>query len=80
MLLRGSTREATESSKESSAAPAASSQRFLWCHCDHYCPTDSTNNTCRYGATWRSHYLPIIHWGFSVQIGRGWGFLIVISS
>lgn len=50
MLLRGSTREATESSKESSAAAADSSQRFLWCHCDHYCPTDSTNNTCRYGA------------------------------
>ncbi|XP_075881799.1 bone morphogenetic protein receptor type-1B-like isoform X2 [Nelusetta ayraudi] len=47
MLLRSSAREATESSKESSAAPAASSQRILWCHCDHYCPTDSTNNTCR---------------------------------
>lgn len=49
MLLKASNREAAGSGKESggSAAPAPSAQRLLWCHCYHYCPEDSTNNTCR---------------------------------
>ncbi|XP_017269269.1 bone morphogenetic protein receptor type-1B isoform X1 [Kryptolebias marmoratus] len=49
MLLRTSSKEAVESGKETSgsAAPASSSQRFLWCHCYHHCPEDSANNTCR---------------------------------
>ncbi|KAM9744217.1 bone morphogenetic protein receptor type-1B isoform 1-T2 [Menidia menidia] len=49
MLLRASSKEAVESGKETfgSTAPASSSQRFLWCHCYHHCPEDSTNNTCR---------------------------------
>uniref|UniRef100_A0A673CHR3 Serine/threonine-protein kinase receptor n=1 Tax=Sphaeramia orbicularis TaxID=375764 RepID=A0A673CHR3_9TELE len=49
MLLRASNKEAVESGKEisGSIAPASSSQRLLWCHCNHHCPEDSTNNTCR---------------------------------
>lgn len=52
MLLRGgSNKDTAESGKETSGstAPVSSSQRFLWCHCYHHCPEDSTNNTCRYG-------------------------------
>uniref|UniRef100_A0A1A8QKR5 Serine/threonine-protein kinase receptor n=2 Tax=Nothobranchius rachovii TaxID=451742 RepID=A0A1A8QKR5_9TELE len=49
MRLKTSSKEAEGNAKETfgSAAPASSSQRFLWCQCSHYCPDDSTNNTCR---------------------------------
>uniref|UniRef100_A0A3B3U2Z5 receptor protein serine/threonine kinase n=1 Tax=Poecilia latipinna TaxID=48699 RepID=A0A3B3U2Z5_9TELE len=49
MLLKASSKETVESGKKAlgSTAPALSSQRFLWCHCYHHCPDDSTNNTCR---------------------------------
>lgn len=49
MLLKASNKEAARGGKEAggSAAPVPSAQRLLWCHCYHYCPEDSTNNTCR---------------------------------
>lgn len=49
MLLKASNKEAAGGGKETggSAAPVPSAQRLLWCHCYHYCPEDSTNNTCR---------------------------------
>ncbi|TNN80622.1 Bone morphogenetic protein receptor type-1B [Liparis tanakae] len=49
MLLRASSKESGESGKETSGstAPSSSSQHLLWCHCNQYCPEDSTNNTCR---------------------------------
>ncbi|KAJ3604115.1 hypothetical protein NHX12_028856, partial [Muraenolepis orangiensis] len=49
MLLRASNRAALEGGKEAggSSAPALSAANMLWCYCDHHCPDDSTNNTCR---------------------------------
>ncbi|XP_061757999.1 bone morphogenetic protein receptor type-1B isoform X2 [Nerophis ophidion] len=49
MLLRASSKEASEGRKENggSTSTASSSQRLLWCHCYHHCPDDSVNNTCR---------------------------------
>ncbi|MEQ2187235.1 Bone morphogenetic protein receptor type-1B, partial [Goodea atripinnis] len=47
MLLKASSKETAESGKTlGSMAPALSSERFLWCHCYHHCPDDSTN-VCR---------------------------------
>lgn len=54
MLLKASNKATAGSWKEtsSSAAPAPSTQSLLWCHCYHYCPEDSTNNTCRWAEIW----------------------------
>lgn len=54
MLLKASNKATAGSRKEtsSSAAPAPSAQSLLWCHCYHYCPEDSTNNTCRWAEIW----------------------------
>ncbi|KAJ8338888.1 hypothetical protein SKAU_G00356740 [Synaphobranchus kaupii] len=48
MLLRDSGKMATGGWGEESRSVAPQVQpRWLWCHCYHHCPVDSTNNTCR---------------------------------
>uniref|UniRef100_A0A8C6TYP3 Serine/threonine-protein kinase receptor n=2 Tax=Neogobius melanostomus TaxID=47308 RepID=A0A8C6TYP3_9GOBI len=49
MLLRASSKVTAESGTEVSGSmvPASANQRLLWCHCNHHCPDDSLNNTCR---------------------------------
>ncbi|XP_072288774.1 bone morphogenetic protein receptor type-1B isoform X1 [Eucyclogobius newberryi] len=49
MLLQASSKESVESGREqsSSMAPASANQRLLRCHCNHHCPDDSVNSSCR---------------------------------
>ncbi|XP_033845277.2 bone morphogenetic protein receptor, type IBb isoform X2 [Periophthalmus magnuspinnatus] len=47
MLLRNGWKGAKEKRpEESDVSTTAASKSLLWCHCNHHCPEDSTNNTC----------------------------------
>ncbi|XP_028836010.1 bone morphogenetic protein receptor, type IBb isoform X2 [Denticeps clupeoides] len=48
MLLRDSGKVMMEGvGGEGDGEAPAPAERMLWCHCNHHCPEDSTNNTCR---------------------------------
>lgn len=75
MLLKASNKEASGSRKETSGSTVAapSAQRLLWCHCYHYCPEDSTNNTCRWAEIWTANKQTNIQRCISSwSCGRAW--------